>query len=482
MKDPLTQYRLRKFAAQLRQFTVPELASASKANRPIVQAFVNRLEKAGSDFVMKANMDAAGVGRPLVRYGLTLKGVAFLASEIAPIAKQMNEPVRLAPTVDVGAVMVSESRPSWAAKIGDWLTAFAADFQIALEIGASTLLLKPGEVASIRIGEEIEALPGGSVWSESQLEDTLRQILTPWQSERLATRGWTVSASRLENRILWGMRVQRVAGHSVVEVRKLPTVVPKIEDLYLPPLVSEFAGLKSGLVLITGIGRSGRSATLAAIVNRINETRPQRVITLEEPILYCHQKNRSFIEQRQIALDAPDFAPGLNQALDDDAEVVALSDLSDHDTLSTALVASERRLIFARVAAADPEEAFRKLTSFFPPLEQTRAHERIASSLAGVVAVTGLESAAGSHFVPATAVLRVDEEVRSVFADPGQLHRIAQLFEVDSSRVHTLRSSVQELHRNRQISAAVAERYLLRSASADSEADAGEQLQGAAGF
>ena len=165
MKDPLTQYRLRKFAAQLRQFTVPELASASKANRPIVQAFVNRLEKAGSDFVMKANMDAAGVGRPLVRYGLTPKGVAFLASEIAPIAKQMNEPVRLAPTVDVGAVMVSESRPSWAAKIGDWLTAFAADFQIALEIGASTLLLKPGEVASIRIGEEIEALPGGSVWS-----------------------------------------------------------------------------------------------------------------------------------------------------------------------------------------------------------------------------------------------------------------------------------------------------------------------------
>jgi twitching motility protein PilT len=481
MKDPLTQYRLRKFAAQLRQFTVPDLVSASRASRAIVQAFVNRLEKEDSLFVTKTNLRATGVGRPLVRYSLAPEGVAFLASEIAPIAKQLNEPVPVGASVHE-VVTAAELRPSWAAKICDWLTVFGTDFQRTLETGANALLLRPDEAASIRVGDEIEALPGGSVWSKSKLEDALRQTLTSWQQDRLGSRGWTVSASLLENQILWGMRVQRVAGNSVVEVRKLPTVVRKIEDLYLPPLVREFAGLKSGLVLITGIGRSGRSATLAAIVDRINETRAQRVITLEEPILYFHGKNRSFIEQRQIGDDAPDFAPGLNQALEDDAEIVVLSDLSDHETLSTALVAAERRLIFARITSADPEEALRKLITFFPPLEQAKAQERIASILAGVVAVTGLDPASGGHVVPATAVLRVDEEVRCVFADPARTHLIAGLFEIDSPRSHTLRSSVQKLQRNQQISSAVSERYLLRAASADSEANAGEELQGAAGF
>jgi len=346
------------------------------------------------------------------------------------------------------------------------LAVFGSDFNAALESGAAALLINPGQPATLHAAGEVRPLPGGSVWSAEKIEDTLRQTLTPWQSERLESRGWTAGASALVDGAIWGMRVKRLAAGAAVELRKMPTDVPTIEDLYLPSLVGHFAGLKSGLVLVTGIGRSGRSRTLAAIVDRVNRTRQNRIITLEEPILYLHQRRQSVVEQRQIAIDVPDFASALDQALQDNPEVLAVSDLSDRETLATALAAAEHSLIFGRVTSANPVEAVRKLTGFFPPHEQDKVRSLLAANLAGVVALVRLEVPRGHHPVSAAGAINADEHIRRLLVDPELTHHLDERFEVDSSTSNSFRASVLELHKHGKISESVAAKYRTRAAAA----------------
>lgn len=220
-------------------------------------------------------------------------------------------------------------------------------------------------------------------------------------------------------------------------------------------------------MLITGVGRSGRSRTVAAIVDEVNRTRTNRIVSLEDPILYVHKTQQSIVEQRQIALDVPDIASGLDQALQDSAEVLAVSELADKETVARALAAAEHSLIVARVTAADPAGALRRMVGFFPTEEQERTRIQIVSNLLGVVALAGLEPQRGCDPVAAAAVVLVDGSFRTSLLEDSQFERFNARFEIDTPTTQSLSTSIVELQKHNQISASAAEKYRWRVAAAN---------------
>jgi twitching motility protein PilT len=467
MEDLLQPFRLSNEAVQLRRFTAADLAAAAKSTLSAAQKFINRLDNENTEAFTKERLASGRRGNPVMLYRLTSTGIRMLAREIAPIAKEINEQARRAVTVASPVNVPERPRdPVPSRGLPEWVPVFANDLAMASEKGAAGVLIEPGEPVMLRVAAEVKPLPGGTIWSREKIEAAVRDALNAWQSEQLGSRGWTAGASALVNDEFWGLRVKRMAGGSSVELKRMPTTVPTIEDLYLPPLVGELANRQTGLVLVTGIGRSGRSRTMAAMVNRVNRTRPNRIITLEEPILYVHRREQSVVEQRQIALDVPDFRSGLDQAVQDTPDVLTVTELSDPETVATALAAAEHSLIVGRVVSATPWDAVQKLVSLFPAREQERVRSSVIANLAGIVSLTGLESANGRDPVAGAAVLLVDKDVRASLANDASLESMNERFEVDSPVSCSLRTSIEVLHLHGKIKDEVLARYLARMAGA----------------
>lgn len=456
MSTPLQQYRLRKAAVQMRRFTAEDLASASKSGLTTVQKFVNRLDQETGS-LKKENLATGAPGRPVVLYSLTNAGIRKLATEIAPIAKELNEAVPEAAPISVTAP-VESTDPLLGTGLGRWIPAFTSNLEWATKAGAARVFIEAGQPALLRVENKIERSQGDP-WSAEKIRSVLRDTLNEWQVQQYGSRGWTAGAPEFFDDARWGIRVKRVGGSPRVELKRMPANVPTIENLYLPPLVGDLAEKNTGLVLLTGIGRSGRSRAMAAMVDRVNRTRANRIVTLEEPILYVHKTQRSIIEQRQVALDVRDIASGLEQALEDSAEVLAVSELADKESVARALAAAEHSLIIARVTAADPAGALRRMVGFFPAEEQERIRIQIVSNLSGVVALAGLEPQRGYDPVAAAAVVLVDSGLRTTLIDDPHFERFNIRFEIDTPTTQSLATSIAELQKFDQISESTAEKY-----------------------
>jgi twitching motility protein PilT len=464
MEDLLQPFRLRNEAVQLRRFTAADLASAAGSTVTAAQKFINRLEEREDiEVFTKESLPSGKRGHPVYLYRLTSTGIRMLARDVAPMAKKINEQANRAVSADPIAVVPEKSKePAFGVELPGWVPVFSHALEVASAKDAAGVLIEPNEPTMLRVAAAVQPVTEGKIWTQEKIEAALQHVLTPWQSKQLGTRGWTAGASALVNDAFWGLRVKRLARGPAVELKRMPTTVPTIEDLYLPPLVGELAGRRTGLVLITGIGRSGRSRTMAAMVNRVNRTRPNRIITLEEPILYVHKREQSVIEQRQVALDIPDFASGLDQAVQDTPDFLAVSELSDPETVATALAAAEHSLIVGRVVSASPREALLKLVSFFPAGEQERVRSSVIANLAGIVSLTGLEPASGREPVAGAAVLMFDEDVRAALISDPSLESINERFEIDTPVSYSLRSSIEELYRHGKVNEAVVTRYRTR--------------------
>jgi twitching motility protein PilT len=470
MEEMLRQYRLRNQAVQLRQFTSADLAAAARCSLALAQKFVNQLEKTGSDVLTKKNLPSGRAGRPMVLYSLGVRGVRELAKEIAPIAAELNA-YKVTAAEPVSAPVFEEKRerpPRWQPAPGwpDWFAVFANDLSEAVKIGVGDVLIEAGQPAMLRSEKDLKPLRGGEVWSPTRVEEAVQSALSPRQAELLESRGWTAGAPVTFENAVWGMRVKRVGRRPAVELKRMPSTVPTIEDLYLPPLVGDMAEQRTGLVLITGSSRSGRSRTMAAFVNQVNRTRPDRIITLEEPILYLHRRHQSIVEQRQIAVDVPDFASGVEQAVQDTADVLTVSDFTDREAVATALAAAEHSLVVGRVSSRSPGEAIEKLVSLFPPNEREEIRSAVVGNLRGMVALTGMEPPSGREPVAAASAIFVDKELQESFLENSSVESINSLFEVDTSSTQSLRTSVAKLYERHKITTSVAEKYDVRAARA----------------
>jgi len=297
----------------------------------------------------------------------------------------------------------------------------------AIDRGASDLHIKAGDVFRARI--------------DGKLVPLTKQRLTPDQTRAIAQHLIANDEDRARLDKLrdydcsWGMpgvgrfrvNILRQRSSFMIVMRVIPFDVPTFETLKLPPVLTTIAAAERGLILVTGVTASGKSSTMAAIVNHINQTEHKHVVTLENPIEFLHRDINSSVTQREIGVDTDDFGAGLRAALRQDPDVVLIGELPDHETLDTAMKAAETgHVVIATLHTPDAVTTITRVVAMFPPDQQEVARLRLSEALQAVIAQRLLPRADGHGRVAAVEILICNAAVRDLIKDPSRTSELPE--------------------------------------------------------
>ncbi len=208
-------------------------------------------------------------------------------------------------------------------------------------------------------------------------------------------------------------------------MRVMPPEPSGVAELNLPLVLSQLAGEERGLVLVTGVTGSGKSTTLAAMIDHINRTLHKHIVTIEDPIEYVHQAKNCLITQRQIGVDTGDFAMALRAALRQDPDVILIGEMRDQETIDAALLAAETgHLVFSTLHTVDATETLSRILATYPPHQQEQVRTQLADVLRGVISQRLLPHACGEGLVPAVEVLVNTKFISECIRDPKRTHRL----------------------------------------------------------
>ncbi|MHB8454027.1 MAG: type IV pilus twitching motility protein PilT [Acidiferrobacterales bacterium] len=217
-------------------------------------------------------------------------------------------------------------------------------------------------------------------------------------------------------------------------LRVINTNIPSLADLRVPEIVNQFTQLERGLVLITGATGSGKSTTLASLINEINTKQNHHIITIEDPIEFLFSEKRSIITQRELGIDTNSFADAMKAALREDPDVILLGEMRDPETIETALTAAETgHLVFSTVHSPAAAETVSRIISAFPPESQQTMRAKLAQNLKGVVSQRLLPHKGGQGRIVACEVMTVSALVREYILDPLKIKEINDLIKKGSS-------------------------------------------------
>jgi twitching motility protein PilT len=231
--------------------------------------------------------------------------------------------------------------------------------------------------------------------------------------------------------------------------RIIPIRVSSIDDLLLPSVLKSIASEERGLVLVTGTTGSGKSTTLAALVDEVNATRTAHIMTIEDPIEYLHRDNRSVINQREVGVDATSFSDALRSSLRQDPDVIMVGEMRDHETIQTALLAAETgHMVLSTLHTTDATETINRIVADFPPHQQKQVRIQIASVLKAVISQRLIPTVDGLGRVPAVEVLINTGFIRECIIDKERTHLIASAIAQGTSQygMQTFDQSILALH------------------------------------
>lgn len=219
--------------------------------------------------------------------------------------------------------------------------------------------------------------------------------------------------------------VLRYQGKMGIILRIIDADVPTSEALGLPPIINKIASVHNGLVLVTGATGSGKSSTLAAMINHVNRTKPVHILTLEDPVEYIHQPIKARITQREIGEDTEDFASALRSALRQDPDIILIGEMRDSETIGIALKAAETgHLVFGTVHTTDALNTIGRLISMFPPEEQDAVRARIADNLYATISQRLVKTIDGKGRVAAQEIMVTSPGVKEAIADAAKISEI----------------------------------------------------------
>jgi twitching motility protein PilT len=208
----------------------------------------------------------------------------------------------------------------------------------------------------------------------------------------------------------------------------IPYAVKTVEELGLPPVIRDLAEEERGLILLTGTTGSGKSTTLAAIIDHINETRASHIVTIEDPIEYLHKDRNSIINQREVGMDTASFGRAMRRVLRQDPDVILIGEMRDEETVRTALSAAETgHLVLSTVHTLDAAESVNRIIDFFPLHEQSQARAMLAGTLKGVVSQRLVPTIDGDGRVAVCEILRITGRARDMITDPDQTDRLREV-------------------------------------------------------
>ncbi len=260
---------------------------------------------------------------------------------------------------------------------------------LAKEPGASDFNFTVGRHPHVEVNGELRALPLGSEPLTSAQTRALAMALIgehPALARTLEEGGSCDCAHALPDGRRLRANVFRVKGHHSIVLRALPGEIPSLEDLALPPLMGDIAELRNGLALVVGSTGSGKSTTLAALIDRINSTRSVHIVTLEDPVEFCHSQKKAILNQRDLELDFPSFAEGLRAALRQAPKVILVGEMRDRETIEIALKAAETgHLVLSTLHTIDAGQTINRIVGVFDQQERPLIRSRLAQTLKFVV-------------------------------------------------------------------------------------------------
>lgn len=255
-----------------------------------------------------------------------------------------------------------------------------------IEQGGSDLHLVAGRAPTVRLDGALEPVPGYGPLSPSDVEDMVRGLMTDEQRQTFYAQREVDFAYTYSPDARFRINIFHQRGSASAAMRLVPMNPVPLGELGLPPIISTFAELRDGLVLVTGPTGAGKTTTLAALVDKVNSERRKHIITIEDPIEYHHQHKQSIVQQREVGSDTCSFASVLRSVLREDPDVILIGEMRDAETIATAITAAETgHLVFATLHTGTAADSIDRMIDSFEPHQQHQVRAQLAACLRAVV-------------------------------------------------------------------------------------------------
>jgi twitching motility protein PilT len=331
----------------------------------------------------------------------------------------------------------------------------SAVLRLVVQLEGSDVHLKAGSPPRLRIDGQLGATEFDTI-TPDDLEALAAQVLPPDKAREFATTNEADFALSVSGVGRFRGNVFRQRGSVGMVLRRVSTSVPSIEDLGLPPVVARLAAEHRGLVLVTGPTGSGKTSTLASMIDYINATQSVNIVTIEDPIEVIHRDKMAFVNQREIGTDTHDYSQAMRRVLRQDPDVILIGEMRDAETVAAALSAAETgHMVFSTLHTTNAAETINRIVDFFPPFQQHQIRLTIATCLKGVISQRLLERTGGSGRVPAIEVLVMTGRIADRIIDPtgGQGETIEELIaEGEWYGMQTFDQSLFSLYKNGLVS------------------------------
>jgi twitching motility protein PilT len=315
-----------------------------------------------------------------------------------------------------------------------------------VEANASDLHVTTGTPPAIRVRGEVERLEGFDALTGEETQQLLYRILSSEQQKNFELARQLDFSYSMPGLARFRVNVYFQRESIGAAFRLIPTELKTLEELGIPDSLHVLAEKPRGLVLVTGPTGSGKSTTLAAIIDEINRNRSEHILTIEDPIEFLHRHKRCIVNQREIGPDATSFADALRAALRQDPDVILVGEMRDLETISTALTAAETgHLVFGTLHTQSAPSTIDRIIDVFPAEQQEQVRIQIANSLQGVVTQALLPTADGMGRVPALEILLPDDAVRNLIRQ-GKVEQIYSVMQTNTGRgMQTMEQSLGDL-------------------------------------
>jgi twitching motility protein PilT len=313
-------------------------------------------------------------------------------------------------------------------------------------LGASDLHVTVGSPPAFRVKGHIVRAEGFEPFTADDTRSLLYRILSSEQQKHFELNRQLDFAYAMPGVARFRVNVYYQREAVGAAFRLVPQEIKSLEELNLPHIMHSLSEYPRGLVLVTGPTGSGKSTTLASVIDEVNRTRAEHILTIEDPIEFVHRHKRCIVNQREIGVDAVSFAEGLRAALRQDPDVILVGEMRDLETISTALTAAETgHLVLGTLHTQSAPSTIDRIIDVFPPSQQEQVRIMLAGSLQGVVTQALLPTADGQGRVPALEILLPDDAVRNLIRQ-GKVEQIYSIMQTNTSRgMQTMEQSLADL-------------------------------------
>ena len=321
--------------------------------------------------------------------------------------------------------------------------------RVACESKASDLHCKVGNYPYIRVDGELSPLTQFQRVSSEDMLNMAFSMMTNRQKQRFKEETELDMAYGVAGLGRFRVNVFQQRGNVGMVLRVIPTKIRTLDELYMPKVLDKICEERRGMALVTGTTGSGKSTTLAAMIDRVNSSRTDHIITIEDPIEFLHRDKKSFVNQREVGVDTTTFGSALRASLREDPNLILVGEMRDLETIQTALLAAETgHMVFSTLHTLDATETIQRIIAVFPPPEQKQVRLQMASTLKAIISQRLVRKSDGIGSVPAVEVLIATDYIRDCIINPDKTRMIHDAIAAGVSQygMQTFDQSIYDLY------------------------------------